>query len=105
LYSCFIIISLRPVELTIDFYKITDSAGSYDAGNKILTIVSFNVMKKSRYLNQEWNITKLSFQGDTVNAYNDGPLSDGTQMGPFYEIESVSQAAIIKPANQLTTRI
>jgi hypothetical protein len=77
------------------------TAGSYDAKNKVLTIISFNVMEKNRYLNQEWNVTKPSFQGDAVNAYNDGPLSDGTQMGPFYEIESVSQAAFIKPGESI----
>jgi hypothetical protein len=76
-------------------------AGSYDAKNKVLTIISFNVMENNRYLNQEWNITKPSFQGDAVNAYNDGPLSDGTQMGPFYEIESVSQAAFVKPGESI----
>ena len=57
------------------------TAGSYDAKNKVLTIISFNVMEKNRYLNQEWNITKPSFQGDAVNAYNDGPLSDGISNG------------------------
>jgi hypothetical protein len=78
-----------------------ESAGSYDAENKVLTIISFKVSGKNRYLNQEWNITKPSFQGDAVNAYNDGPLSDGAQMGPFYEIESVSQAAFIKPGESI----
>jgi len=76
-------------------------AGSYDGENKILTIISFNVSEKNRYLNQEWNITKPSFKGDAVNAYNDGPLADGTQMGPFYEIESVSQAAFVKPGESI----
>jgi hypothetical protein len=74
-----------------------ETAGSYDAKNKVLTIISFQVDEKKRYLNQEWNIKKPSFAGDAVNAYNDGPLPDGSQMGPFYEIESVSQAAFIKP--------
>jgi hypothetical protein len=37
-----------------------------------------------------------------VNAYNDGPLADGSQMGPFYEIESVSPAAFLKPNESLT---
>ncbi|HET6999865.1 MAG TPA: DUF6786 family protein [Puia sp.] len=77
------------------------TAGSYDGKNKVLTVISFNVEAKNRYLNQEWNITKPSFQGDAVNAYNDGPLADGTQMGPFYEIESVSQAAFIKPGESI----
>ncbi|HEY5326688.1 MAG TPA: DUF6786 family protein [Mucilaginibacter sp.] len=40
--------------------------------------------------------------GDAVNAYNDGPLVNGTQMGPFYEIESVSPAAFLKPNEALS---
>jgi hypothetical protein len=78
-----------------------ETAGSYDAENKVLTIISFNVRDKNLYLNQEWNILKPSFSGDAVNAYNDGPLQDGTQMGPFYEIESVSHAAFIKPGESI----
>ena len=67
-------------------------AGSYDAENKVLTITLFDVDSAGKYLNQEWNTTKPPFSGDAVNAYNDGPLADGKQMGPFYEIESVAPA-------------
>jgi hypothetical protein len=55
----------------------------------------------ARYLNQEWKTDRLVFSGDAVNAYNDGPLADGAQMGPFYEIESVSPAAMLKPGESL----
>jgi hypothetical protein len=78
-----------------------ETAGSFDAENNVLTIISFSVSEKKRYLNQEWNTTKPSFRGDAVNAYNDGPLSDGSQMGPFYEIESVSEAAFLKPGESI----
>lgn len=71
--------------------------GSYDPQNKVLTIAMFEPDASAKYLNQEWNTTKPSFSGDAVNAYNDGPLADGSQMGPFYEIESVSPAAFLKP--------
>lgn len=77
--------------------KATQYAGSYDPANKVLTITRFDVDKNGVYLNQEWNTTSPLLQGDAVNAYNDGPLADGTQMGPFYEIESVSPAAFLKP--------
>ena len=79
-------------------------AGSYDGQNKVLTIIQYDEDRSSRYLNQEWNITKPSFSGDGVNAYNDGPLADGKQMGPFYEMESVSPAAFLKPKEKLTHR-
>jgi hypothetical protein len=71
--------------------------GSYDAEHRILTVALFDVDHTGRYLNQEWNTTKPPFSGDAVNAYNDGPLADGSQMGPFYELESVSAAAFLRP--------
>ena len=77
-------------------------AGSYDAQNNVLTITLFDIDPKATYLNQEWRTDKDPFTGDAVNAYNDGPLANGTQMGPFYEIESVSPAAFLKPEKGLT---
>ena len=77
-------------------------AGSYDAQNGVLTITLFDVDANGKYLNQEWNTTKPPFSGDAVNAYNDGPLEDGSQMGPFYEIESVSPAAFLAPGGALS---
>jgi len=77
-------------------------AGSYDPQHKVLTIIMFDLDSSAKYLNQEWNTTKPSFSGDAVNSYNDGPLADGTQMGPFYEMESVSPAAFLKPGESLS---
>ena len=77
-------------------------AGSYDAQNNVLTITMFDTDPKSTYLNQEWRTDKDPFTGDAVNAYNDGPLADGSQLGPFYEIESVSPAAFLKPNESLS---
>jgi hypothetical protein len=37
------------------------------------------------------------YQGDAINSYNDGPLEDGSQMGPFYELETSSPALALKP--------
>lgn len=76
-------------------------AGSYDAKNKLLTVIHFDLDSSAKYLNQEWNTNKPVFSGDAVNAYNDGPLADGSQMGPFYEIESVSPAAFLKSGQSL----
>jgi hypothetical protein len=76
--------------------------GSYDPQHKVLTIIIFDLDSSAKYLNQEWNTTKPTFAGDAVNAYNDGPLADGTQMGPFYEMESVSPAAFLKPGESLS---
>ena len=77
-------------------------AGSYDAANNVLSIILFDVNNKATYLNQEWKTDKDPLTGDAVNAYNDGPLANGTQMGPFYEMESVSPGAFLKPGEKLT---
>jgi hypothetical protein len=76
--------------------------GSYDPQHKVITIIMFDLDSSAKYLNQEWNTTKPTFSGDAVNSYNDGPLADGTQMGPFYEMESVSPAAFLKPGESLS---
>jgi hypothetical protein len=76
--------------------------GSYDAENNVLTIAKFDIDNNRQcYLNQEWRTDREPLSGDAVNAYNDGPLADGSQMGPFYEIESVSPAAFLKPGGKL----
>ena len=71
-------------------------AGSYDAKENVLTIVAFSIDPTAKYLNQEWVTDKPPFSGDAVNAYNDGPLISGNQLGPFYEIESVGPAALLR---------
>ncbi len=82
--------------------RIKKYAGSYDAANNVLTLITYDFDTKATYLNQEWKTDKDPFVGDAVNAYNDGPLANGTQMGPFYEIESVSPAAFVAPNEKLT---
>ncbi|MFD2101249.1 DUF6786 family protein [Flagellimonas iocasae] len=89
-------------KLGIPPQRATPLAGSYDAQNNVLTIALFDVDSKATYLNQEWNLEGDPLIGDAVNAYNDGPLEDGSQMGPFYELESVSPAAFLKPNESLT---
>lgn len=79
-------------------------AGSYDFDRNILTIVTYDLDSEAVYLNQEWTTDEDPFAGDAVNAYNDGPLEDGSLMGPFYELESVSPAAFLNPGEKLTHR-
>ena len=81
--------------------KARDWIGSYAADTKVLTLLHFDLDPTARYLNQEWNTTAPAFVGDAVNAYNDGPLEDGSQMGPFLEMESVSPAAFLAPGGSL----
>jgi len=78
------------------------AAGNYNPDSKQLTIITFDVDKEAVYLNQEWNPEKDPLIGDALNAYNDGPLADGSIMGPFLELESVSPAAFLKPGQSLS---
>ncbi len=74
-------------------------AGSYDADHKVLTIVNFSFDGNiTDYVNSLWEIQDKPFAGDVLNSYNDGPPAPGAKpMGPFYEIESSSAAAALKP--------
>ena len=83
--------------------RATGLAGSYDAVKKALTIVKYNKpTSHSGYINQLWEIQKEPFKGDVINSYNDGPLENGSQMGPFYELETSSPAAFLAPGESLT---
>jgi len=71
-------------------------AASYDFKKDVLTLILFPVDKNGLYVNSKWEMQKEPFKGDVVNSYNDGPLQDGSQLGPFYEIESSSPASELK---------
>ena len=77
--------------------------GSFNAVNKVLTIAHFSLPEgKTEYVNSQWAYQENPFKGDVVNAYNDGPLEEGPQLGPFYELESSSPAAALQPGEKLT---
>jgi hypothetical protein len=81
----------------------TKYIGSYDSDNTVLTILeAIRPEQTTDFVNSAWEDQKLPFSGDAFNAYNDGPLKDGSQMGPFYELESLSPAAFLQPGNTLT---
>ena len=84
--------------------RVKPFAGSYDAGKKVLTIVHLTVPEgASDYVNSMWEIQENPFGGDVVNSYNDGPAAPGAKpLGPFYELESSSPAAALKPGETLT---
>jgi len=77
--------------------------GSYDAGNQILTLVTYTKPEGAvDYVNSMWEIQKEPFAGDVVNSYNDGPPEPGAKpLGPFYELETSSPAAALEPGESL----
>src|SRR5690606_17448812 len=54
------------------------------------------------YVNSLWEIQNNPYNGDAVNAYNDGPPEPGAEpMGPFYELETSSPAAALSPGETI----
>jgi hypothetical protein len=74
-------------------------AGSYDFEKDVLTILIPEVHNGEPYVNSKWEIQKEPYKGDVINSYNDGTLADGTQLGPFYEVESSSPVKELKPGD------
>lgn len=79
-------------------------AASYDYEKNILSMIYFPVDPDGLYVNSKWEIQDQPYAGDVVNSYNDGPLADGGQLGPFYELESSSPAAELGPGQHLEHR-
>ena len=77
-------------------------AASYDAQNKVLTIVQFTMPNNNiDYVNSLWQIQNEPFRGEALNAYTDGPVK-GKQMGKFYELEGSSPAMALLPGGSQT---
>ena len=76
--------------------------GSYDAANKVLTLVYYTQPAGvTDYVNSLWKLQDNPYSGDVANSYNDGPVNGGKPLGPFYELESSSPAAALKPGESL----
>jgi hypothetical protein len=84
--------------------RVKPFAGSYDAAAGVLTLVHLTGPEGATdYVNSMWEIQEKPFGGDAVNSYNDGPASPGAKpLGPFYELESSSPAAVLRPGETLT---
>lgn len=79
-------------------------AGSYDADANVLNIVMYNVQEAPNgFVNSEWKLQDKPYAGDVINSYNDGSPEEGKPpLGPFYEIETSSPAAALKPNETMT---
>lgn len=83
--------------------RATKFIGSYDVKNNILTILEISSPNENdQYVNSAWEMQEDPFSGDALNSYNDGPLEDASQMGPFYELESSSPALALEPDESYT---
>ncbi|MCO5240363.1 MAG: hypothetical protein M9904_09930 [Chitinophagaceae bacterium] len=79
-------------------------AASFDFKRNMLTMILFDIDSAGDYVNSKWEQQTQPYKGDVANAYNDGPLEDGTQLGPFYELESSSAALPLQPGEMQTHR-
>lgn len=81
----------------------TGLCGSYDAASHHATLIRYRRSAAGdRYVESRWGDQTDPFGGDVVNAYNDGPTETGEVMGPFYEIETSSPAAFLRPGETST---
>ena len=90
-------------KLGLSPYRARSVLGSYDALNKVLTIVRYNKPEdETDYVNSMWELQDKPYAGDVVNSYNDGPPAPGAEpMGPFYELETSSPAAALGPGQTI----
>lgn len=83
--------------------RATELCGSYDSEKEILTLLWCSLPSKpAKYVNSKWGKQDNPYEGDVINSYNDGPVEDGSIMGPFYEIETSSPAAALAPNESIT---
>ncbi len=85
--------------------RATPYCGSYDPETSSLTLLWYSKPDEpAKYVNAKWGEQDDPLKGDVLNSYNDGPVEDGSIMGPFYEIESSSPAALLEPGESLKHR-
>lgn len=82
--------------------RAKELCGSYDSGSKVLTLLWCSLPEEPMdYVNSKWGQQDDPYSGDAINSYNDGPVEDGSIMGPFYEIETSSPAAALQPSETM----
>lgn len=83
--------------------RAKELCGSYDSEQNILTLLWCSLPDEPKvYVNSNWGEQDDPYAGDVINSYNDGPVEDGSIMGPFYEIETSSPAAALQSGESLT---
>ncbi len=76
--------------------------GSYSVSARLLTLVHYDKPTAIDYVNSMWEVQKAPYAGDVVNSYNDGSPGPGLPpLGGFYELETSSPAAALRPGESL----
>jgi len=90
-------------KIGLNWHRCKTLLGSYDPVKNVLTIVQFNKPDEpGEYLKAMWEIMEDPYNGDAVNAYNDGiPDSGGEPLGPFYELETTSAVRELNPGESV----
>ncbi len=89
-------------KIGVPYERAKELCGSYDSEKKVLTLLWCSLPSEPRpYVNSKWGPQEDPYNGDAVNSYNDGPVEDGSIMGPFYEIETSSPGAELDPGGSI----
>lgn len=82
--------------------------GSWDPARSVLTIVQYTLPESAAslpYVNSMWEMQKDPYSGDVINSYNHGDVDkDGNPVNGFYELETSSPAAALKPGESASHR-
>jgi len=96
-------------KLGISFARACARLGSWTPETGVLAVVDFNLPESAPagYTNNLWVHQDNPFEGDVINAYNDGPNDSGGKLGGFFELETISPALPLKKDESYThtTRI
>ena len=90
-------------KIGLNWKRAKNVIGSYDEDQYVLTVVQYNKPDEELpYVKSMWRHMEHPYEGDVVNAYNDGPTEPGGKpMGPFYEMETSSPVSELKPGEEL----
>lgn len=91
-------------KLGLTFSRAQPRLGSWNPELGLLTVVDFNLPSSAPdgYTNNLWSYQENPFNGDVINAYNDGPNESGGKLGGFYELETCSPALALEPQQSFT---
>ena len=89
-------------KIGLPYQRAKSLCGSYDSEQKLLTLLWCSLPEDPKpYVNSKWGDQDDPYNGDAINSYNDGPVEDGSIMGPFYEIETSSPGAELQPMESM----